>query len=177
MGKNGKTGNRLLLAWNRIQLVDKCLILFFGILLLQSFLSLFGGAPANAEAGNIDVIVRTSLASIFGYILSANFVRAPGEKKEQSGGEPQPGPEPVYTQSMESGEEGEDGEKAAARIQIMTAAAIGMICLAVLLVYRSIGAEGAAAGSATAAAAQLRDFVSGCVGFLIGSPGEKNHVE
>ena len=61
-------------AFNRIPLVDKCLLVFFLVLLTQSAYSLFSHNGTGSEIEHIDVIVRTSSAAIFGYILSANFI-------------------------------------------------------------------------------------------------------
>ena len=61
-------------ALNRIPLVDKCLLVFFLVLLTQSAYSLFAHNSSNSEIEHVDVIVRTSAASIFGYLLSANFI-------------------------------------------------------------------------------------------------------
>ncbi len=166
--KEGENGRKSL--WSGLSLVDRCLLLFFAVLLFQSACSIFRGGNAGAEAEHIDVIVRISLASIFGYILSANF--AGGGKRRGGTGESENGQDSVSAQSVEG--EGERGEQETdpAKVQILTAAAIGLISLIILLLYRSLGAGGES-GYATAAAAQLRDFVSGCVGFLIGSPAEQ----
>ena len=42
--------------------------------MLQSAYSLFAHNSSNSEIEHVDVIVRTSAASIFGYLLSANFI-------------------------------------------------------------------------------------------------------
>ena len=58
----------------RIHPVDKSLLLFMVLLLLQSAYSIFFPSEVNPAVGDIDVIIRTSSAAIFGYFLSANFV-------------------------------------------------------------------------------------------------------
>ena len=60
------------------------------------------------------------------------------------------------------------GREEPCRLQVLTTWVIGLFCLLVLLLLRGLGA--AEEGSATATVAQFRDFVSGCVGFLIGCP-------
>lgn len=52
------------------------------------------------------------------------------------------------------------------------ATVIGLFCLVTLLVLRNLNQWGLAVESDSAAASvvQFRDFVSGCVGFLIGCP-------
>ena len=52
----------------RISLPDRLLIIFLVVLFLQSAVGMFTGGGST-----IDVIVRTSLASIFGYFLSGGF--------------------------------------------------------------------------------------------------------
>mgnify|MGYP001864207630 CR=1 FL=1 len=55
------------------------------------------------------------------------------------------------------------------------AAAVGLFCLLTLLLLRNLPPEDPAvvrSDSATATVAQFRDFVSGCVGFLIGQPSQ-----
>ena len=65
-------------------------------------------------------------------------------------------------------------EAAGGNLQVAVTAGIGLFCLAALLLLRntSLGtaALSAQGSGGTATVAQLRDFVSGCVGFLIGYP-------
>lgn len=135
----------------QIHLVDRCLLVFMAVLLAQSAYSLFSAGGSGAETDGIDIIVRTSAAAIFGYFLSANYCHDPG---------------PAQRALTDPG----------SRLQVLTASAIGIFCLLTLLAYRVMllrEPELAAAGSATATVAQFRDFVSGCVGYLIGCPSGK----
>lgn len=50
--------------------IDKFLLLFMTILLLQSTFSIV----LNISNSNLDVVFRTSIAGIFGYFLSNNFL-------------------------------------------------------------------------------------------------------
>ena len=234
--------------FSRIHLVDKCLIVFMMVLLAQSAFSLIAGEAWAARANDVDVIVRTAAASIFGYFLSANFIdrgSARAEERPQPempgpGGEsmelpqlgesqaelPHPGESqadlPLRSESLDgqlfselSPEKAPRPPQAASgspqeaqrpphetprplqeapgspqeapqlpqeapqtdpgqelRLQILVAAGIGLFCLAALILVRNIGGYTGGALSATAAATvtQFRDFVSGCVGFLIGCP-------
>lgn len=176
-----------------IHLVDRCLLLFMIVLLIQSACSVFLTGEQGGESGNIDVIVRTSSAAIFGYFLSANFNRRVSSStsgqtsltgKEIRGAGTGSGPlAQIGFQAPDNGE-GEALERAEPavvsteaeqtpenRLQILTAAGIGLFSLIILLLLRWL--DPAEDGSATATAAQLRDFVSGCVGFLIGCPTRK----
>ena len=61
------------------------------------------------------------------------------------------------------------------RLQVVMATGIGLFCMVVLIVVRnSAQLNEAAAQSSTvmATVVQFRDFVSACVGFLIGYPAE-----
>lgn len=185
-------------ALSRIHLVDKCLILFMAVLLAQSAFSLFFHNRDTSEITNIDVVVRTSSASIFGYFLSANFIRHDssgqdpaadsGAVPELSSGSPPPDPAPrnrigFEAAPSESGPvtrgmgniriKAEKEVLSANRLQIIAATAIGVFCLLSLLLLRNVAEWNALLASSTSIAAtvaQFRDFVSGCVGFLIGCP-------
>lgn len=134
-------------AFGIIKPADRCLTVFMAVLLLQSAYSLFSGAASAGDGGHVDVIVRTASAAVFGYFLSAK-------------------------------EEGTAEERQAAHcLRAAAAAGMGLFCLATLLALRNLSLwEAAAAGgeSATATVAQFRDFVSGCVGFLIGAPASRS---
>ena len=167
-----------------IHLVDKCLILFMTILLIQSACTLLGFPGNTAQANEIDVIIRTSSAAIFGYFLSANFIRngASGSGQQETarmgdGGLREQSVEGVFTEKELAAEEGAENKEEhpveSGRLQILIAAAVGLFCLFTLILLRNAGGWGEgieASPSATATVAQFRDFVSGCVGFLIGSP-------
>ncbi|MGI6025414.1 MAG: hypothetical protein ACOX7G_00385 [Candidatus Scatomorpha sp.] len=138
----------------RIRLMDRCLLAYMAILLAQSAYSLFSAAALSTETSGIDIIVRTSTAAIFGYFLSANYrlEAAPGEDGLDDPGN---------------------------RLQVATTAGIGLFCLLTLLAFRAAALRDpglAASDSATATLAQLRDFVSGCVGCLIASPAAKSET-
>lgn len=137
-------------VWKRIRAVvsripptDRCLILFMAVLLTQSAYSLFSPAEDGGQSSPVDVLVRTASAAIFGYFLSVR------EKPS------------------------EDSPREPRCLHQATITAIGLFCLVTLLALRNLSLwDPAEAGSdsATATVAQFRDFVSGCVGFLIGSP-------
>ena len=70
----------LRLAWKMVHPVDKGLLVFMLLLLAQSTFSMFFPGDAPQLSSDIDVVVRTSSAAIFGYFLSANFVGRHFEK-------------------------------------------------------------------------------------------------
>lgn len=129
-----------------IRPADRCLVLFMAVLLVQSAYSLFSGGKSAGEGGHIDVIVRTASAAIFGYFLSAREEGTPEQRRTCH------------------------------CLRAAAAAGIGLFCLATLLILRNLALwdAGSAGGeSVTATVAQFRDFISGCVGFLIGAPPPK----
>ena len=135
---------RLREALGRVPATDRYLMLFMAVLLGQSAYSLLSGGETLAGNREIDVIVRTASAAIFGYFLSARG--RPDHRQGEGGG-------------------------------FLTAggAPLGAFCLLFLLLLRNLPPEDPAvvrSDSATATVAQFRDFVSGCVGFLIGQPSQ-----
>ena len=171
--------------------VDKSLLIFMLILLVQSAVNLFLPASASAVTGDIDIVVRTSAAAIFGYFLSANFIG----HDEESGQATQaaqthilkPGADPVQD-SMPRAQIGFSAGEAASEpaapqvqatqqpircLQVRAATLIGLFCLLALLILRNLtqlGIVSPTSDSVTGTIVQFRDFISGCVGFLIGCP-------
>ena len=193
-------GLRAVLA--NIHPVDKSLLLFMLVLLVQSAYSIFCPGGASQTAGEIDIIVRTAAAAIFGYFLSANFTRrttsagqAPTDlaaRKLETGADPPsetPGPMARIGFSDSAGTTAEPGtlqaeeapspeERTASCVQVTVAAVIGLFCLIVLLALRNLtqwGLVSAESDSVAATVVQFRDFISGCVGFLIGCPTHSNN--
>ena len=178
--------------------VDLALILIMAILLLQSVYNIFICSDIQSSSSEIDIIVRTSAASIFGYFLSGNFMR----HSDSGSASPLSGQVHIMeaadnsqTQSSNLSTSDEAASPALARIsepieqdpaaspdpaqvsclQVWIAAGIGLFCLITLLLLRNMGQWSAAAQSDSAAATvvQFRDFISGCVGFLIGHPTQQ----
>lgn len=191
--KAGKKQKRLALC--KVHLVDKCLLVFMAVLLLQLAYSLISSPGAFSESIQIDVIIRTSAAAIFGYFLSANFIRQP-EPDEPEGvktprqsafeseetalsdtpqvriGFAAPSASQTHqTDDMQAAANNSSPPADMACLQILTAAGIGLFCLIVLIFVRNFAPwDDTVNPSVTATIAQLRDFVSGSVGFLLGSP-------
>ena len=157
-------------------------MVFLAVLLVQSAVNLL--CPAGAGlAGDIDIIIRTSDAAIFGYLARE---AAPAYTLEAEAGAPVSGA-PVGRIGFDAGAAGTplsqaevpvppestpDPEETVSSVQIACAAAVGLFCLAALLALRNLSALGLLPLSDGAAdtVVQFRDFVSGCVGFLIGCP-------
>lgn len=141
-----------------IRLVDRMLLLFFVILMGYTTVHLF--VHVSSETHTIDIVVRTSASAIFGYIISSQFIKnktpsSPSSEPE----EPAPLPEPSA-----------DSSSSENRLQIMLVSLIGIgsFLLLSLARFRPDGTPEMAA-----ILSQLRDFASGCIGFLI-SCGKSN---
>lgn len=192
-----KAGHRRTLG-GRVHLVGKSLLVIMGILLVQSVCSLFLPGEPGQLAGSVDAVVRTSAAGIFGYILGARFARVSGRAAggapatgghmlELDGGEEQSvtavrsqigfaqesGAQSEAPESGAASVSGGDAGEAGAPVQVLVTAFIGLFCLISLLVLRNLTQLGVIpepTGPVVATVTQFRDFVSGCVGFLISSP-------
>lgn len=177
---------RLKRSLYKIHLVDRCLMVFMVVLMTQSAYGLFTCEAATSETNSIDAVARTSAAAIFGYFVSANFIRSSGARSPsdtQAAGAllPPPDPpaqsrpigfeQPAAQEELTLGATGpgkskeESTETPARHLQILVTTAVGLSSLVILLIYRNFR-ELVPAAAATLS--QLRDFVSGCVGFLIG---------
>lgn len=184
----------------KIHIVDKFLIIFMLLLMFQSTHNLFANHTATGESAHIDVIVRSSTAAIFGYFLSTNFMRHTSNRsknKVDSNSKSYTKDAPTVSDGViqnRIGFEAHDSdntlrvteigntdseinqssnESSVSKLQIIVTSIIGLFCLAVLIIARDISAlntDMTASITATATATQFRDFVSGCIGFLIGCP-------
>lgn len=181
-------------AWRRIPMVDRGLMLLMAVLLAQSAYAIFFAAADSATAENIDIVVRASAAAIFGYFLSASFAAqktagvptvSGGHMMEMAdrGGDGAEARGTIgFVSEASVGSEGGAQTRGTAEsgtggssLQVVMATGIGLFCMVVLIVVRnSAQLNEAAAQSSTvmATVVQFRDFVSACVGFLIGYPTE-----
>lgn len=153
----------------KIHIVDKCLIVFMIILLIQSSYSLFANHTGTAETNNVDIIIRTSTASIFGYFLSANFIKKQIKSNQPSKHSTEINKNINTARNNSTIKSSHSGNHNC--IQIFIATAIGIFSLCVLLFSGDFDINNQ---SALATLAQFRDFVSACVGFLIGSATDIN---
>lgn len=196
MKKLKKFFHFILFNYSKIHLVDKCLMIFMFILLMQSAYTLLLSPSTVGEAHTIDVIVRTSISGIFGYFLSVNFIRQESSGLTETSNYPPP---PILTDSGESHQKNSIGFTAPAantklqpgsvdfttspqpkinqsiigKLQILVASFIGIFCLLSLIVVRDLCLNqliDATAPSFVATVSQFRDLISSCVGFLIGCP-------
>lgn len=179
----GAVRRRFCLPWSAVHPVDRSLILFMVLLLGQSAYTLFHPDAGGQIVRDIDIIIRTSSAAIFGYFLSASFVTGRTGGVSPAGGAAHKittadsGAAPslrgqigfLPPSDLASGQAAPSGGQTerAFCLQVAAATGIGLFCLITLMVLRNTAGPDA---PDSAAAVQFRDFVSGCVGFLIGSP-------
>lgn len=181
---------------SKIYLADRFLIFFLLILFCYLFFHLFMEVDAAKNTTSIDVIVRTSLAAIFGYFISGNFTKPdlPADmpdikgqtidrtpKSMDIGQEPsiqnQIGFQVSATSSNEKLESASFSENTSispsscSKMQVIIVSIIGLISLTILLltgIFQDVTSE------LTAIISQLRDFVSACIGFLISCKKKRN---
>lgn len=172
-----------------ICITDWFLLLFMIVLFFYMVFYLFTGVGSSEENNTINVIIRTSMASIFGYFISANFsktrVSGKSQRKENGGKESplktiaQNGSQTVQNrigfQTVATSKDQESGGasvsedssavlRQCSNVQVGIVAIIGMASLLVLIItgrLQNITPE------LTAMMSQLRDFVAASIGFLI----------
>lgn len=175
--------------FKQISLADKCLLIIFTICLFQTFLMLFLNENNTQTTNTIDIIVRTTAAGIFGYLLSSNFhLRTPEQQQNINTYKTPPQiktsqkqsvtsmktsigftPEASAPDSPDLGFSDENNIQNLHRsrhVQSLIATVIGITALCILLVIRNFITI---TPEMISTISQLRDFVSGCVGFLLGT--------
>lgn len=166
-----------------LKITDIILLIFLFIFLFQSAYSIM----FHKDNSPFDVIVRTSAASIFGYFLSARFSSNIETNSYQ---------ENIIqkTNSFKSSQiqnkigfhedkteliSGQiknlpESQKYNDSLQIIIVSFIGLFSLILLIILRNLDPwhNGfiPTTTSALSSVSQLRDFISSCIGFLIGYP-------
>ena len=169
-----------------IRLVDRMLLLFFVILMGYTTVHLF--VHVSGETHTIDIVVRTSASSIFGYIISSQFTKRPTQAEKR-----------ISSSSLERTSTYQDTQNKIGfqpdspsasvksdssflpkspmilsfnenRLQIVLVSLIGIGSFALLSLARF---QPDNTPEVVAILSQLRDFASGCIGFLI-SCGKSN---
>lgn len=187
MAKVWKTAKK---RFSSICIVDRFLILFMLILFFYMCCRLFAGTDTSDTANTIGIIVRTSAAAIFGYFISNNFNKSTISMKTTSTDYTETTlsakPTSLNTEQAFQNQIGFTAASTAekqelgkisftentvpnsghcSKIQVYVVSLVGLFSLCILLVathYQNGTSE------FTAIISQLRDFVSTCIGFLIG---------
>lgn len=179
----------------QIRLVDKCLIIFMILLMGQTVYNLFINESISLNSNMLDVVVRTTSASIFGYFISSNFLsrnqtKANDCNKQINYSSPENSYSSFNNLKLDSNKnvlqnidemstdqtylelyEENKKLKEINNQQIIIVTIIGVISLIVLIIVRN---SNYSTTYSLGSLSQLRDFVSGCVGFLLGYPIKKN---
>ncbi|MFI3326232.1 MAG: hypothetical protein R3Y35_08655 [Clostridia bacterium] len=119
-----------------------CLIIILILLLGTTTASIFDPIETGSTFEKVDVVSRTSLSSIFGYIISTTS----SQKKE------------IVAKET-------DNSKSA---HIIVVASVCIYCLSVTLICRSINENITLTASSFATITQYRDFICSGIGALIG---------
>lgn len=191
--------SRLWKKFKHIRLTDRCLLLFMFIVLAQSLFQLLFISSFGDERNMIDVVIRTTAAAIFGYFISAGFLRP--DHINQSDTEDN---EETKTSAILTTDDSKKNNAPSARIgfvndsatdtplqsgqtsiqrkadmlerqrskqQIIIVTTIGLFSLLCIIIARD---SLVLSPGASAAISQLRDFVSASVGLLIGHSARDN---
>lgn len=159
------------------------------ILFIQCVYTLYNGTSEQGNYNSINMTIRTSVASIFGYFLSGNFLLKEDEKNKKK--------ESNYSlQLLERLLEDETvkenlkceikagsidckidvDQKEEVRVfcnrNLQSVIAIVICIIAIIILVIGINFE-IIPESSIIAIAQFRDLISGCIGFLLGNPSKK----
>lgn len=173
---------RFLAYYRKVNLVDRYLIIVMIILWIHCCLVLMYPRDYFADMQNVDVMIRSTISSVFGYFLSTNFLR-PKLAPPPSPPEPSPAKPEDNTSltTLEPGQAPRPKTKPKARygswekdLQVRIIAYIGISSLLLLVFRRQINLIIPNPLEAIAANAQsMRDLTSGSIGFLIGHVTEE----
>ena len=166
--------------------VDGFLILFLLLLLIQSAFNLLFDQTFTADTNAIDVVVRTSAALIFSFLSGQHKVETPSTQAKST-------PAPMTLSSVLPSENIPSGqigfsapmpsssldevpsppafsEKPAVdtrtkpNLSVIIVALVGLFSMILLLIVRNFTTV---TPNMSATLSQLRDFVCGCIGFLV----------
>lgn len=177
--------------WECISLRDKCLIIFMIVLMAQLASSLFINS-SSMYAPSVNIVTRTTISAIFGYFISSNFVsrrdasnkyknrnknnkdntgkiKCICELEEKVEEEINKEINEEMNADMEEGQT--KGQQTEDRVQIMIISTIGLVSLMIVFLAHNLSNL---PEDALVTLSQYRSIISGCVGFLIGMPPEKN---
>lgn len=167
--------------------VDGFLILFLLLLLIQSAFNLLFDQTFTADTNAIDVVVRTSAALIFGSFLSGQDKVETPSIQTKSTPAPMTLSSVLPSENIPSGQIGFSApmpsssldevsspptfsEKPAVdsrtrpNLSVIVVALVGLFSLILLLIVRNFTTV---TPGMAATLSQLRDFVCGCIGFLV----------
>ena len=173
---------------SQFDIADRFLILFMLILYLYMMYNLFAGAVYSDDNNAINIITRTSSASIFGYFISGNFAKKNSVENtsntkysilsndQNSNNSDNYIENKIGFQTSSDMSEYEKGNISfkqdepkitdhPSKKQIIIVSLIGIFSLTALIMTRHYQDT---TPELTAIISQFRDFISACIGFLIG---------
>lgn len=170
----------LIKCWKEIAISDKALIIIMIILLIQCIYNLFTPDPTTTNEISISVIVRTTVASIFGYFLSENFLKHSVIKSNDSDNTiivPVNIDNDIkknYCENNKTEKLNDDPNTIKDYIcnktfQILVALAVCIIALMSLIIGNNFHLI---PDTTNPSVIQFRDLISSCIGFLLGHSSE-----
>lgn len=137
--------------WDKLNIAAKSLIIVGAILFISAIIIAFYSNGDEDLTRSLEVIFRSSLASVFGFLLSSN-INTQKTKNNQV----------IRRDSCEE-EIKIYNYKEGNMIQILIALVVTIVCIvAIIIIYITKNNENIAAIS------QLRDFMCSSIGFLLG---------
>lgn len=177
---NSKVFRVIKKCWREISLKDKGLILIMILLLLQCIHNLYNVDSTISEYIAINVVIRSSVAGIFGYFLSSNFLIKDKGKTQQEIDEYKIEVLNKLLKNEDIREKVEDEYKEIINIEqeekekyfcnkgLQNGIAVGLCIIITLCLIVGVNFNLIAKGS-IATISQFRDIISGCIGFLLGN--------
>lgn len=170
--------DKLINSIKLLSISDKSLIIISFILLTQCIVSLFTKNAPTKQSGNIDVVLRSSIASIFGYFISGNFINNnnstlnnTSEKNTLNENFTNNKNNPTLNNTNAQNTLNEN-PIIPRSVQITLVSTFGVASLIVLMLARNFVPMW---DSDLQTIDLLKDMISGCIGFLIGQPYNGKH--
>lgn len=174
-----------------VHIMDRYLIVMMILLFSYSVIAIFMSEPNSDAIKSIDTIVRTTMASIFGYFISSNFIKNETNRlaeivdenlvispvTEKTGQEKE---DITITSTKGPAEEKEETKQISlmGKRRMMPLAnelqinVIGLLCVCSFIVLCAVRIMYHLKIDELELISQLRDIICGSVGFLIGMPSE-----
>lgn len=151
-----------------MRLTDKFLCIYLFLLLLQMTHTLFQSSTSQIY-DSIDVMMRTTAATIFGYFISATFEKT-NQKDENISQENKESTSDISVSERNDSVAQDspfdaDGRNCRIHQQILIVAGIGILSFVILVLIRNFGII---LSDSPASISQMQDFIVGSIGFLIG---------
>ena len=167
----------LIKCWKEIAISDKALIIIISILLVQCVYNLFTPEPVSSNEITICVIVRTTVASIFGYFLSENFLNHNRSQQKNSKTEITVTSDDNINNNNVTSKFKTKNKSATVQteskyyicnrtLQVIIALSVCIITLGSLLIAHDFHLI---SEDTNPTIIQFRDLIASCIGFLLGS--------